>query len=169
MKTILVPVDFSGVTPRVVDEAVKLAGAADGGRVVLLHVTRAPQASEHIMEVPTMAELTEALERAGERRLAELVEPLTLRGVNAESLRVTGSPVSEIVQQAEKRAADYIVIGSHGHTPFYELVVGSIASGVLRHAPCPVLVVPPLHKDSGTAEAASPATGRSPPGVSRPR
>jgi universal stress protein A len=35
------------------------------------------------------------------------------------------------------------VLGSHGHTAFYDLLVGSTAAGVLKHAPCPVVVVPP--------------------------
>ncbi|MEO8353471.1 MAG: universal stress protein, partial [Chthoniobacteraceae bacterium] len=41
-----------------------------------------------------------------------------------------------------EHGADMIVMGSHGHGSFYELLVGSVTSGVLRDARCPVLVVP---------------------------
>jgi nucleotide-binding universal stress UspA family protein len=47
-----------------------------------------------------------------------------------------------ILREAQKRRAAYIVIGSHGHSAFYDLVVGSTASLVLKRAACPVLVVP---------------------------
>ena len=47
-----------------------------------------------------------------------------------------------IVEQAEKSRADYIVMGSHGHTAFYDLLVGSTTHGVLMRAKCPVLIVP---------------------------
>ncbi|MBI4621943.1 MAG: universal stress protein [Verrucomicrobia bacterium] len=49
--------------------------------------------------------------------------------------------------QAEKNAADFIVMGSHGHTALYDLVVGSTTHGVLRRATCPVVIVPrPMQK-----------------------
>jgi nucleotide-binding universal stress UspA family protein len=65
--------------------------------------------------------------------------------VTAETVHVVGSPVPEIIEQAKTCAADYIVIGSHGHTAFYDLLVGSTANGVLKRAKCPVLIVPPPH------------------------
>jgi nucleotide-binding universal stress UspA family protein len=58
-------------------------------------------------------------------------------------LRLTGAPVNRILEQAESLPADYVVLGSHGHTAVYELLVGSTAHGVLKSATCPVIVVPP--------------------------
>jgi nucleotide-binding universal stress UspA family protein len=58
-------------------------------------------------------------------------------------VRLTGAPVARILDQAEQRAADYIVLGSHGHTAVYDLLVGSTAHGVLKKATCPVIIVPP--------------------------
>jgi hypothetical protein len=41
----------------------------------------------------------------------------------------------------------HYVIGSHGHTAFHDLLVGGTASGVLKRATCPVVVVPaPVRK-----------------------
>jgi nucleotide-binding universal stress UspA family protein len=47
------------------------------------------------------------------------------------------------VETAERLRASYIVMGSHGHTAFFDLLVGSNTHGVLRRSSCPVLVVPP--------------------------
>ena len=56
------------------------------------------------------------------------------------------------IEQAERLTADYIVIGSHGHTAFYDLLVGSTASGVLKSASCPVVIVPHGAKRSSYSE-----------------
>jgi nucleotide-binding universal stress UspA family protein len=54
---------------------------------------------------------------------------------------LVGKPASEIVQAARTWPADLIVIGSHGRSRVQRALLGSVADEVLRHAPCPVLVV----------------------------
>jgi nucleotide-binding universal stress UspA family protein len=51
-----------------------------------------------------------------------------------------GSPLTEIVNAAKDWPADLIVIGSHGRGGVKRALLGSVAEGVMRHAPCPVLV-----------------------------
>jgi nucleotide-binding universal stress UspA family protein len=51
------------------------------------------------------------------------------------------SVVEAIVNLAEERKVDLIVIGTRGQTGFKKLVVGSVSSGVISRAACPVLVV----------------------------
>ncbi|HLM63699.1 MAG TPA: universal stress protein [Acidimicrobiales bacterium] len=50
-----------------------------------------------------------------------------------------GSPAITLVEVAED--ADLLVVGSHGRTGLSRLVLGSVANGVVQHAPCPVVVV----------------------------
>jgi universal stress protein A len=52
-----------------------------------------------------------------------------------------GKPASEIVKTAREWRADIIVIGSHGRHGIQRALLGSVAEEVMRHAPCPVLVV----------------------------
>jgi len=54
---------------------------------------------------------------------------------------VVGNPVNEIVLEAKEGAADLIVMGTRGRTGLNRLLMGSVAEGVLRKAPCPVLTV----------------------------
>lgn len=53
-----------------------------------------------------------------------------------------GDVVERIVAAASAEAADYLVIGTEGRSAIQELILGSTANGILRRAPCPVLVVP---------------------------
>jgi nucleotide-binding universal stress UspA family protein len=62
--------------------------------------------------------------------------------LEVECQQVTGQAVSVILARAAALKADYIVLGSHGHGAVFDLLVGSTTQGVLRKAPCPVLVVP---------------------------
>ena len=52
-----------------------------------------------------------------------------------------GGPSAEIVKAAKEWPADIIVIGSHGRGGLQRVLIGSVAEGVMRNAPCPVLVV----------------------------
>ncbi len=146
MKTILAPLDFSKVSEAVVAEATALARALDG-RVVLLAVVQPPVVNyEYAAVMDNLAEITAAGERNAERRLAEIEEKLKAAGVPSESVQVVGGPIPLIIEQAEKVDADYIVMGSHGHTAFYDLLVGSTTHGVLMRAPCPVVIIPAPHQ-----------------------
>jgi nucleotide-binding universal stress UspA family protein len=53
-----------------------------------------------------------------------------------------GGPWAEIVESARKWPADLLVVGTHGRSGLTRLLFGSTAEGVMRHAPCPVVVVP---------------------------
>jgi nucleotide-binding universal stress UspA family protein len=146
MKTILAPLDFSRVSEAVVAEATALARALDG-RVVLLAVIQPPVVNyEYAAVMDNLAEITAAGERNAERRIAEIEEKLKAAGVPSESVQVVGGPIPLIIEQAKKVDADYIVMGSHGHTAFYDLLVGSTTHGVLMRAPCPVVIIPAPHQ-----------------------
>jgi len=54
---------------------------------------------------------------------------------------LTGHAVRDIVRLAGELKADLLVIGSTGHSQFYERMLGSRADRLVRLAPCPVLVV----------------------------
>ncbi len=53
----------------------------------------------------------------------------------------TGKPAAMIVETAKNWPADLIVMGTHGRNIVSNILLGSVAQGVLRHAPCPVMVL----------------------------
>ena len=143
MKTILAPLDFSEVSGAVVAQASVLARAC-AGRVVLLNVIQPPViTSEYAPLTENLAEMSLGGERAAAKQLATIEEQLKADSIPVETLQLTGAPVAHVVEQAQKFSADYIVMGSHGHTAVYDLLVGSTTHGVLKRARCPVVIVPP--------------------------
>lgn len=141
MKTILAPVDFSKISEAVVTEAAALARALDG-RVVLLTVVQPPLVITEYAAMMNVAEITAAGAKMAARELDRLEDQLKNQFIKTESVQVTGAPIAHIIEQAEKYEADYIVMGSHGHTALYDLLVGSTTHGVLMRARCPVVIVP---------------------------
>jgi nucleotide-binding universal stress UspA family protein len=148
-RTILAAVDLSAVTGDVVARASELARAM-GGRLLLLHVLQIPSA---IMECPEAIQLMAGTEKDAAARLDEIAR--SLPGVRAQGMTATGIASEEILRESRDNAVDVIVVGSHGHTAIYDLLVGSTTHGVLMRAPCPVLVVP---AQVAQACAPSPAT-----------
>jgi len=140
--TILTPIDFSAMTESVVRQAGVMAKATDG-RVLLLNVLQPPViTSEYGPFLENIGEIVTVAEKSAAKQLARYHEQLTAEGLQVETLQLTGAPVASIVKQAEKVSADYIVMGSHGHTAVYDLLVGSTTHGVLLRAACPVVIVP---------------------------
>ena len=143
MKTILTPVDFSSATAQVIDAAVDLARAVEG-KVILLHSNQPPTVTaDYGLAMENVQEIISATEKASARQLEHLLRDLSNRGVDASSASATGPAVSAIVDKANEVNAAYIVMGSHGHTALYDLLVGSTTHGVLKKSTCPVLIVPP--------------------------
>jgi len=67
----------------------------------------------------------------------------------AKALLVVGTPVTRIVEVAEKKQVDMIIMGSHGRTGLAHLLVGSKVQRVVQLSPIPVTVVKvPQGKDN---------------------
>ncbi|HEV2005606.1 MAG TPA: universal stress protein [Candidatus Limnocylindrales bacterium] len=62
-------------------------------------------------------------------------------GVRVTFLIWQGDPGEAIVDAAKSEAVDLVVVGSHGRGSMGRLLIGSVSDHVVRHAPCPVLVV----------------------------
>lgn len=148
MKTILVPIDFSPMTGRVLVTAGELARGIHG-RLVLLNVTH-PRSmlADHERLEKTMAQLERHTSRAvpARRRNAAGVEG-TPDAVRGDSLQLVGDPVSVILEQVKRISPDYIVMGSHGHSALHDLVFGSTAAGILKAVTCPVVIVLPYRRE----------------------
>jgi nucleotide-binding universal stress UspA family protein len=88
--------------------------------------------------------LTEILRRE-EARHGQIADRaaarLRKRGLSAEARTVRGDARIVLVDTARSEHADLVVLGSHGRTGIKKLLLGSVASHVVTHAPCSILVV----------------------------
>jgi len=145
LKKILVPIDFSNLSKDALPYAVLLAGHY-GAELLLLHIVeKFPIDSllgrelSHQTTVPLMKQAEADLERT-----AENLSKAT--GVQATAVVRGGTPFAEICDAAKTGSADLIVLTTHGHTGLKHVWLGSTAERVVRHAPCPVLVVRELER-----------------------
>lgn len=135
---VLVAVDSSAVAARAADVGAELARSL-GAQLAFIHAVDPSQGYAPESGVPTAA-LIALAERDGKR----LLEQFQKRAGDVQpalTFATVGKPASEIVNAAKDWPADVIVIGSHGRSGITRVLLGSVAEGVMRHAPCPVLVV----------------------------
>jgi nucleotide-binding universal stress UspA family protein len=71
-----------------------------------------------------------------------LLRGVDFKGVSYSTLIQVGNPAQQICQYAEDRGYDLIINATYGYTGLAHVLIGSVAEHVVRHAHCPVLVVP---------------------------
>ena len=160
MKRILVPIDFSDVTPPVIDLARQLAKAFDA-EIHLVHVKEITAAAApgtlgygiagmselapmSGVPVPGFEPMPQPIPEDEEQKskLTQWQRELAEGGIKVTLHEPTGMVAEEILNQADELKADLIVMGTHGHGAMYNLLVGSATKGVLKHTTRPLLLVP---------------------------
>lgn len=138
---ILVGLDFSEESRCALQEAASLASQS-GASLSLVHVVEPVFGPPDVALVSMTGNLSEErmIKRAGEelRELETLIPP-ACRVV--ETAVRCGIAFFEITEAARALGADLIVIGTHGRTGLERALLGSTAEKIVRHAPCPVLVM----------------------------
>jgi len=141
-KRILLSTDGSELSMHGVKLGIELAKSC-GASVFALHVIPPFHSISYLAEMiaaTQAAYLEGAVERA-ERYLAEARDLAAKAGVPCDSGHLIGDPPSEwIVQEAQRRECDLIVMASHGRHGFDKLMLGSETQKVLQTSPVPVLV-----------------------------
>jgi nucleotide-binding universal stress UspA family protein len=141
--TIVVAVDFSPTSLDTLEAACELA-RPHHGRVHLVHVVPDPFHLPYTIE-PTGINWSEVSRRwtaDARTQLEQLAAHVPADQETRTIAVVSGAPASEIMRYARDQNADVIVLGSHGHGFMERLMLGSVAERVVRHAACPVLLVP---------------------------
>lgn len=142
MKKVLVAVDFSSASPKVIEQAKRLA-LSSNTKVKLIHVV-APEPDFIGDDVgpQVIRDLKAQKYREKHRELQKIADDLKSEGIKITPRLMQGVTVDSIIKEQEKFKADLIIIGSHGHGAMYNLLMGSVVEGVIRESKIPVLVVP---------------------------
>jgi len=139
----LVALDFSHSTTPVLQTVANLATRKDD-KIWLIHVAEPNPAFIGYEAGPDVVrgQIAEEFKRE-HQEIQRQADRLREDGFDATALLIKGPVVKSILETAKKHEADIIVMGSHGHSAVYQILVGSISEGVLHKAECPVLLVPP--------------------------
>ena len=140
IKKILVPIDFSPMSKKAFQYAVRFAEQF-GCEIVLLHVVEPMTA---IAGTPLAVDIFAQPEEdtaAAKAELACLAATSRNHRHSFTSAVRRGHAPNEITKGAKELDVDLIMIGTHGYTSWRHLCIGSTAERVVRTAPCPVLVV----------------------------
>lgn len=138
---ILVGVDFSAESGKAVKYAAALARRF-GSALVLAHVIEPVPYPADFGYGPVMLDFPgKDAVRKIRLRLATLAKKHSGSGVTVETEILNGAIYNELVRAVRALDIDLIVIGTHGYTGLDHALMGSAAEKIVRHAPCPVLVV----------------------------
>ena len=144
VRTLLLATDLSEASAAATDEAFDLASRL---RARILAVSVIDPGSLLLPGGRFRARVDQV--RARREQLAQaLVERGRDEGVEVSFLVWTGDPGDVIVEAAEAEHADMVLVGSHGRGVVGRFLLGSVSEHVVRHAPCPVLVVRPRESAS---------------------
>ncbi len=139
-ETVLLATDLSRSSSRATDEAIDLAVRLDA-RLLVVNVLDTRRG------LPLAGRgRVRPVEEREQRAIAarDLVIRARSAGADATFLVWEGEPGDGIVAAADAEHADLIVVGTHGRGGVGRSILGSVSDHVIRHAPCPVLVVRPV-------------------------
>lgn len=135
---ILAALDLSTKAPAVLEKAVAMA-KQEGADLTLLSV------SEDFSDIGDFTEsgnIREKLLAQTKKNVEDFVAQAKVLGVSARGVAEAGvSPADIIVAYAQDNKIDTIVMGNRSKTGFERFLIGSVASKVVAHAPCSVLVI----------------------------
>jgi nucleotide-binding universal stress UspA family protein len=154
METILIPTDFSAAAEKAIRYVKDLAQRTPC-RLVLLHTIYEPVLTESIPYggvpyggLPYAEPFRDPEYRqAQQHKLDDLKKSLQkkpwLMPTSFDTKIRYGETKDIISQVAHEEQADLIVLGTEGSAGLEEIVQGSVIAGVIKRAPCPVLIIPP--------------------------
>ena len=142
MKKIILPVDFSDSSNKLVDYAILFAKDINA-EIYLIHVA----ATDIGFVIADMGfqyfpEVEENEIKYELKELNKLQERVVSQGIPCNHILKQGVAGDTILEFAESQNGDYIVVGSHGRSGVYDVFVGSLTKGLTKSSKIPVLVLP---------------------------
>ena len=125
-------------------EFVKRMAWPPGTRMVVASAVTVPMLTSADSYAPVAFDVTGLLgelTKIHRETASRQAKKLTDAGFTAESRVLDGDPRTALIEEARTEHADLLIVGSHGRTGIGKLVMGSVASHIVTHAPCSVVVV----------------------------
>jgi nucleotide-binding universal stress UspA family protein len=139
IKKILVPVDFSENSKKILDAAGYFSGKCEAQIHVVFVVQSFDDYSGFFVPHMPVAQFEEEMVQAAEQKM----EKFLMGQKNVEAKVLVGDVSEEIIRHAEESGMDMIIMGTHGYKGLEKVMFGSVAEKVVRSSPCPVMAINP--------------------------
>ena len=149
-KKILVPVDFSEFSDKAAEYALFLAEKYRANITLLHAIVLFQEDFDEEEQLKMYEKIIQKKEKEREKKLESHRKTAKDRGIEVNSVLLRGiSAASSILDYISDKDFDLVVMGTHGHTGFKSLLLGSVTEKVVRESPVPVLTI---HKDYNKIE-----------------
>ena len=142
LNTILAPIDFSDCSLGGLEFAIEFAERFAAKIVVAHALDLRPLLTAEGYGIYRLANFQNSAQANAEALMREFLSQVNFGRVKHATAVVAGPPADAICAAAREHRADLIVTVTHGRTGLQHVLIGSTAEMVVRHAPCPVLVLP---------------------------
>jgi len=143
IRRILVPVDFSGVAPILAKWAKGFAKQLNA-KIILTYILEDLSTYEGIfVDLKTLTELENTLYEGAKKAMEDFLKEHFSDFPDVEPVLEKGDVVETILRVVQEKGADLIVIGTHGRKGLDRILFGSVAEGVVKNSPIPVVTLNP--------------------------
>jgi nucleotide-binding universal stress UspA family protein len=143
IKNILVPVDFSENSQKILQSASFLARKCEAALTVVFVVQSIEDYSGFFVPHIPISQFEEEMVGGASNKmqafLAENLDP----AIAVSSKVLIGDVAEEIIKFAEAEKFHLIIMGTHGYKGLEKVLFGSVAEKVVKRSPCPVLTINP--------------------------
>jgi nucleotide-binding universal stress UspA family protein len=153
LRKMLVAIDFSDFSKQALNYALTLAEKFDV-EITLIHVIQPTIIPETLM-VTTEPEVDMRMVPKAQEMLESLRRNTIDPAIPSTAIVQMGEPWEKIIEEAKMQCSDLIITASHGYSGLKDILLGSTAERVVRHAPCSVLTIRPAaaHAKSRSVQA----------------
>ncbi len=136
---ILVAMDRSRFSEKAFDQAISLAKICKSTLFIISVIDLYPE----VKEIELVFEEKDKMLKGTKEFLERVKAKATKENIPCETImHIGGQPHEFIIKEAKEKNIDLIVMGTHGRTGLYELLIGSVSKKVVGYAPCAVMVTP---------------------------
>ena len=143
IKKIVLSVDFTDISPIIAKYAKELGKKLDAEIIVIYIVEDLSSYEGLYVDPATIVEIENKLIDGAKTSMKDFINQHFSDYPKVKTLIEKGEVVEKIIEASEKEGADLIVIGSHGRKGLDKILFGSVAEGVIKKSPIPVLCLNP--------------------------
>jgi len=139
---IMVPVDFTSHTGKLVEYSVSMAQKLSA-QVKFVHIAESFSGYDMLLVHPSFSQISEELKDKAEKLMENLIDEYKDQLPKVSGQVMIGDTVDKLLECAEKEHFDLIIIGTRGTRGLEKILMGSVADKMSKYAPCPILIVNP--------------------------